>query len=351
MSVTDLVFVTMKSLTPMKKFVFAIVCFVVLSLSSFAQAPDSFDITTFRAPAGWKKQATPNSILISTSAGDDFCLITLFKSLPAIGGSNENFQASWDTIVKETVQVSSAPSMQPSENKGGWDISAGFAPFEKDGTKGIAVLVNATGFGQMVNVLTLTNTQGYQAEIAAFLDSIVLKKPAVVQPPAQTAPATNGSQPTLTGNFWKMGAVRQGILGQTGLSVGTFAKVYQFFPNGTYKFSREDMQLAAPKYYLESEEGTYTVSGNTITITSKRSSFSQHRLTKEERPIQSGPLALSTVQYRFEFWLYDCNWRLLLSPVDGNETKRDGTFGFYRNGEPQRTYQFQMVDSTGRLVQ
>jgi hypothetical protein len=147
-----------------------------------------------------------------------------------------------------------------------------------------------------------------------------------------------------------MGAVRQGILGQTGLSTGTFAKTYQFFPNGTYKFSREDMQLAAPKYYLESEEGIYTVSGNTITITSKRSSYSQHRLTKQEPPIKSGPLALSTVQYRYEFWLYDGNWRLLLSPIDGNETKRDGTFSFYRNGEPQRTYQYQMVDGNQRLV-
>ena len=110
------------------------------------------------------------------------------------------------------------------------------------------------------------------------------------------------------------------------------------------------MQLAAPKYYLENEEGTYTVSGNTISITSKKSSYSQHRLTKEEPPIKSGPLALSTVQYRYEFWLYDGNWRLLLSPIDGNETKRDGTFSYYRNGEPQRTYQYQMVDANQRLI-
>jgi hypothetical protein len=239
--------------------------------------------------------------------------------------------------------------MQPADNKDGWEISSGFAPFEKDGTKGVALLVTASGFGQMANVLILTNTQAYEKDVTAFLTSITLKKPAVVKQP-QMAPTTNGSQPSLTGNFWKMGAVRQGILGQTGLSTGTFAKTYQFFPNGTYKFSREDMQLAAPKYYLESEEGIYNVSGNTITITSKRSSYSQHRLTKQEPPIKSGPLALSTVQYRYEFWLYDGNWRLLLSPIDGNETKRDGTFSFYRNGEPQRTYQYQMVDGNQRLV-
>jgi hypothetical protein len=335
----------------MKKLVPAVICLIFLSLSSFGQTLESFDIATFRTPAGWNKQAEPYAVKISTSAGDDFCLITLFKSLTSLGTSNQDFKGAWETIVKDSVTPSSAPQMAPVENKDGWAILSGFAPFEKDGSKGIAVLVTATGFGQMVNVMVLTNTQAYQADIAGFLDSITLKKPAVVQPPQQTAPATNGSQPSLTGNFWKMGATRQGMLGQSGLSVGTFAKVYQFFPNGTYKFSREDMQLAAHKYYLESEEGSYTVNGNTITITSKRSSYSQHRLTKEERPIQSGNLPLSTVQYRYEFWLYDGNWRLLLSPMDGKETKRDGTFSFYRNGEPQRTNQFQMVDSTGRLIQ
>jgi hypothetical protein len=126
--------------------------------------------------------------------------------------------------------------------------------------------------------------------------------------------------------------------------------VYQFFDNGTYKFAREDMQLAAPKYYLEREEGTYTVSGNTITLTPKKASFSQHRLTKEEPPIKSGNLALETVQYRFEFWRYDDNWRLLLSPANGSETKRDGGFSFYRNGESQRTYQYHLVDASGKLM-
>jgi hypothetical protein len=140
------------------------------------------------------------------------------------------------------------------------------------------------------------------------------------------------------------------MLGHSGLSTGTFSKTYQFFPNGTYKFYREDMQLAAPKYYIEREEGTYTVAGNVITITPKRSSISQHRLTKEEPPIKSGNLTLASAQYRFEFWDYDDNWRLLLSPIDGNETKRDGSFSFYRNGEAQRTYQYHRVDASGKLV-
>jgi len=44
------------------------------------------------------------------------------------------------------------------------------------------------------------------------------------------------------------------------------------------------------------------------------------------------------VQYSFEFMdLHnDGRWSLLLSPVDGIETKRDGGFSFLLNGEKER---------------
>lgn len=332
----------------MKQLLFAAICITVLSLVSFPQAPEAFDISTFRAPKGWTKQAGQDSIRFSTADKDDYCLVALYRSLPGIGTPKENFDAAWETIVKEAVTVSSAPQMFPSDPKGEWLIAGGFAPFEKNGEKGVAVLYTATGYGKMVNALVLTNTQAYEPTITAFLESISFKKPEVAAPQPQVS--TSGSQPSLTNNFWKMGGIRQGMLGHAGLSTATFSSTYQFFSNGTYKFSRVNMQLAAPKYYLENEEGTYTVSGNTITITSKKAVFSQHRLNKEDPPLKSGNLGLSTAQYRFEFWKYDDNWRLLLSPIDGNETKRDGTFSFYRNGEAQRTYQYHLVDATGKLI-
>jgi hypothetical protein len=333
----------------MKQIFLAVFCLLSVSVISFGQASEAFDIATFQSPKGWNKQASQDSIQFSTSHNDDFCLVTLFRSLPGIGTPKQNFDAAWDTIVKEAVTVSTAPQMSPSDNKGEWQVVGGFAPFEKDGAKGIALLYTATGYGRMVSALVMTNTQAYEPAVTAFLGSVSFKKPAEENRP-QAPAASNGSQPSLAGNFWKQGGVRQGMLGHTGLSTGSFSKTYQFFSNGTYKFYREDMQLAAPKYYLEHEEGTYTVSGNTITITAKRSSFSQHRLNKEDPPAKSGNLPLTNGQYRFEFWLHDDNWALLLSPIDGNETKRDGTFSFWRNGEAQRTYQYVLVDANGRLI-
>jgi hypothetical protein len=336
----------------MKRLLTALICLFSLSSISLGQASESFDISTFTAPKGWTRQAGEDAIQFSTedSSAGAFCLLTLFKAVTSVGRSKENFDAAWQTVVKEAVNVASAPQMQPLVNNDGWEVASGIAPFEKDGLKGAALLVTASGYGKMVNVMILTNSEAFEKDITAFLTSVKFKK---LEAPRQPQPAPvnqNGSQPSLVGNGWKKGGIQGGMLGHSGLSTATFSSTYQFFSNGTYKFYRENMQLAAPKYYLENEEGTYTVNGNTITLTSKRAVYNQHRLNKEDPPIKSGNLPLSTVQYRFEFWKYDDIWRLLLSPVDGNETRRDGTFSFYRDGVAQRTYQFQMVDSRGNLV-
>lgn len=321
---------------------------LILTIGAFAQRPDVFDIAAFEPPKGWTKQVGADAVQFSIEDNGGYCLITLYRSIPGLGSPKENFDAAWTTIVKDTVTISAAPTMFDADSRGEWLLAGGYAPFEKDGQKGVAILYTATGYGKMVNALILTNTQAFEPATKAFLESISFKKPPDdVRPPAA---APSGSQPSLTGHFWKMGGVQKGLLGHAGLSTATFSKTYHFFPNGTYQFSREDMQLAAPKYYLESEEGTYTVSGNTLTITPRKGTFRQHRLSKDEPPLKSGNLGLSAAQYRFEFWRYDDNWRLLLSPIDGNETKRDGTFSFWRNGEAQRTYQYHMVNAAGQLM-
>jgi hypothetical protein len=60
---------------------------------------------------------------------------------------------------------------------------------------------------------------------------------------------------------------------------------------------------------------------------------------------------LEAVQYSFEIINLNNNWSLLLSPVDGNETKRDGAFGFILNGEERKTYSYNSVNANGELIQ
>lgn len=172
----------------MKRAACTFICYLILSITTLAQTSETFDIATFQPPRNWDKQASPSSIQISTEdkANGTYCLITLFKSLPGTENSRENFNVAWQTVVKGMVNVSTAPEMAPTNNANDWKTEMGFAPFEKDGEKGIAVLASISGYGKMVNVLILTNSQAYEPIITAFLESITLKKPLVENSPAAT---------------------------------------------------------------------------------------------------------------------------------------------------------------------
>jgi len=172
----------------MKRVLSWIIGLFLFSVSLTAQVTETFDISTFQTPKGWSKQAGQNSYQISTEdkTNGAYCLVTLFKSMPGVNSSKQNFDAAWQTVVRSAVNVSTAPQMAAPENDDGWEVLSGFAPFEKDGAKGVAILVTATGFGKMVNSLILTNSDAYEKDIASFLGSIVLKKPVVTALPSGT---------------------------------------------------------------------------------------------------------------------------------------------------------------------
>lgn len=158
----------------------------------------TFDLATFTPPpgGGWKKQNTESVIQFTKedAAKGAYCLITLYKSIPGKPGSKENFDLAWETLIKEMVTVSTKPEMQPAATENGWEVQSGFSPFESDGNKGIALLVTSSGFEKMVNIIILTNTDAYQTEMSAFLESIKLNKPtSTAKQPIK--PATNTVKP------------------------------------------------------------------------------------------------------------------------------------------------------------
>lgn len=195
----------------MKPIFFLTLCILTFSIGAFAQTTETFDIATFQPPKGWNRQPTQSSIQFSTEdkAAGTYCLITLFKSIPGTGDSKENFGIAWKTIVKGMVNVATAPQMFSSNNPEDWALEGGFAPFEKGGEKGVALLYTISGYGKMVNILILTNTQAYESNVTAFVESISLKKPiaeiSAVKPAASTSPAT---APSAAANGYGYGATK-----------------------------------------------------------------------------------------------------------------------------------------------
>jgi hypothetical protein len=152
--------------------------FFLTAVSSFAQQ-QTFDIATYTAPKTWKKQSAESAVQFSKedAAKGIYCLITLYKAVPGTAVSKENFDLAWTSIVKEMVTVSTAPEMQAVTIENGWETQTGLAPFESDGNKGVVLLVTASAVDKMVNLIVLTNTDVYEKDITAFLESVSLKKP------------------------------------------------------------------------------------------------------------------------------------------------------------------------------
>jgi hypothetical protein len=338
----------------MKQAFFVVIAAMVFSVALDAQTTETFDIATFQIPKGWQKQASENAFQISTrdAAAGTYCLITIYRSLPGTNDSKENFDIAWKGIVRETVDATAVAQMQQSNNSGDdWKAEMGSAAIESNGAKAVAVLVTVSGFGKMINTLIVTNSASYEPVIAAFLESSVLKKPDR-SGPANAAPAgqpgANGAAASgLSSNIWKQSQSRKDPMGGYG---GYSGNTYQFLANNTYRFSQVTFQNYAPKYYIEDEEGTYRISGNTITLKPSKASFRTYRTSRQEPVLKSGSIALEPAQYSFEIINLNNNRTLLLSPVNGVETRRDGTFSFWLNGEKRRTYSYNAVNEAGELI-
>jgi hypothetical protein len=155
------------------------ILFAIISANVFAQK-EIFDLATYAPPKGWKKQSSETAVQFTKqdTAKGTYCMITLSKAVPGTANSKENFDLTWASVVKEMVTVSTAPEMQPAATEKGWEVQSGYAPFEKDGDKGMVVLVTSSGFEKMVSIIILTNTDVYEKDMTGFLESISLKKPA-----------------------------------------------------------------------------------------------------------------------------------------------------------------------------
>ncbi len=165
----------------------------VFAEKGFSQK-QTYDLVNYTLPPLWKKELHANGLQLST--GDEkkgtYAIILIFKATTSAGTANLDFNNSWDSLVKGTVTVSTAPEMMPAATEAGWEILTGMAPFADGENKGVALQITATGYDKKCVVIIMTNTDAYQKGIDDFTTSLSLKK-TTAKPtvPNKTAPATN----------------------------------------------------------------------------------------------------------------------------------------------------------------
>lgn len=306
-----------------------LIIFPVFSIISFAQ--EKFDIITFKTPKGWQKEAKSSAIqfAIEDASKRTFCLMMLFKSVPAGEDSKKNFQISWQAIVKDMLAKAAEPQLQPTATENGWNVESGTAQYENNGTRGVAMLVSATGGGKIINLLILTNTDAYQTEVMRFIESLVLPK---VEAQKETPVSqTNESNQRLIGKWQRAGSIapKYGDPVRTSMA-GSIKSRYEFKTDGSYIFTQRVFGMSNTKIIIVKENGTYKIEGNKITIEPKKSVVEGYSKSDGGNTLgklvssENRPLETVTYQFTFHYFSGIKEWNLVLQ-ADA-VTQRDGEF-------------------------
>src|SRR5205809_321901 len=127
---------------------------IVLVASALAQK-QVFDVLNYTIPKGWDKTEMPQGIQLSAKndGKGNYATAVILSSAATTASAQENFNDSWDKLVKGTVAVSGEPTMQEPATEKGWDIISGQGNYTDGSDKGWVTLITATGNGKMANVV------------------------------------------------------------------------------------------------------------------------------------------------------------------------------------------------------
>jgi len=317
----------------MKRLPIWIICLFTLWATVPAQTAESFDIATFRPPAGWTKQAKDNGLILTTSdkQRNTFAMIVLYRSDLSSGDAKRDFEADWQQFVAGAFAVKDRPQMEPQKQADGWTVTTGGSTFEGDLGTSAVILSTYSGFSRKFSAAAIFNHQDYVAAIDAFASSIVL-----------TRPAPNAPAPTAAAS------VDDSILGTWGSNVGAsmtygdpvaagmagYTKSqYTLSTDGTYVFNSKTFRMGYDKIILVRENGTYRISGNTISIKPQNSVIQAwSKLNGGDswgRLLSTQPRKLEPVTYKYTKHYFSGiqEWNLVLQA--DTPTERDGPFSTF----------------------
>jgi len=310
----------------MKKIV-SLLGIIFFCVTSFAQK-QTYDVLTFNPPKGWQQQQNEGGLQLSITGNSGVYAIAVITKATGTGGSaNENFNSDWVKLVKGSVQADGEPAMQPPVNKNGWEIISGAANYTDGANRGAVTLLTATGNGQSASVVLMTNTQQYQSDLLAFVNSVELPKISPGKINNTNPGITNNATNTSIVGLWADYTLEKNVYQQS--TTGYLRKEYNLKPDGTYTYRKKNFQSNSTEIYFMYETGTYSINGKQLTITPKYGKtqfWSKPKSTKNNEwgsLVKSVNHKLEKVIYSFEI-LEDPNYGNSIIFKPGKSTTRDG---------------------------
>jgi len=337
----------------MRQLLFLTVCFLSFFVSASAQISDTFDIATFQPPPQWKKQTKDGVVIFSTlnEQKGTYAMITLYGSGESSGNAKNNFDSEWQQFVAGQLGIKGTPQIEPVRNTEGWAIVTGGTTFQNEQGTSAIILSTYSGYGKTFSVTAIFNSQDNLPAIEAFAASIKLRKP---ETRPQPAPANNDSVVSILGTWGKQAGAHMTYGDPVAAGMSGYSKdQYTFNADGTYSFVSKTFRMSFDKLLLVKENGSYQLSGNTITIRPKKSvieAWSKSNggdswgrlLTTQNRPLE-------TITYRFTKHYFSGIqvWNLVLQA--DRPTQRDGPFS--NNTTFANAWYYEPISSTNPVIE
>lgn len=200
----------------MKSFFTLIALLFCVCAIGFGQT-ETFDLATYTPPKGWKKEQKDFAVSYSTVNQQKgiWCQVAVYQSINGSGHAVNDFNSEWKSIVVKNYQPSTTP-VPESVNEDGWTACSGASTFQWQGKETIVLLTTIEGYGKLMSITVLMNSQDYMNDIEAFLNSVNLKKPDVQQP-VNTEVVNNNTKVNQTAGT----VVVTGSPGKHGISIST----------------------------------------------------------------------------------------------------------------------------------
>ncbi len=172
--------------------------FLLLLIPAIAQPQrESFDVFTFTAPSGFRKQTTKSSLVFSQadSRRASWCQIALYSGTPGTGTPESDFEHEWKTLALP-LSPNSSPTVTPVSTRGEWKIRATTAGFSFEGKPAIVMVTTFSSLPRSASILATFNSQDCLTHLEPLIRSLELRSPASSSsPPADPQPLPANPQP------------------------------------------------------------------------------------------------------------------------------------------------------------
>lgn len=240
-----------------------------MSFTGHAQK-ETFDIVSYTLPNGWQTQQVEGGVqlFVTDNKTGDYAIAIVTKAMVSAGSATEDFNSQWKSLLANTVNAITDPVMIAPVHDDGWEIHSGNGNYIDGATKGLATLITATGYNQTTAVVLMTNTQQYQNELLAFINSLSLEKKQKAKDTPVASSTMDADSSSLVGLWCSYRNETSGFMnGVPMYSGGYFRREYALKADGTYLFRSKDWSTTMKEILFVYETGKWVANGNKLTLT------------------------------------------------------------------------------------